>query len=73
MESRAMIGVNMLRIADYKPDLLEEHCMESVIQLLHEGGTFSDPHVGKIYRKRYTRHTRILESRKTIGKIGIVW
>ena len=71
MESRAMIGVNMLRIADYKPDLLK-HCMESVIQLLHEGKI--DPHVGKMYAAKdiYQAHDD-MESRKTIGKIGIVW
>ena len=46
MESRSMIGVNMLRIADYKPDTLK-FCMESVIQLLHDGKI--EPHVGKMY------------------------
>ncbi|MEN9447565.1 MAG: hypothetical protein RJA25_855, partial [Bacteroidota bacterium] len=36
MESRSMIGVNMLRMADYKPDTLK-YCMDSVILLLQEG------------------------------------
>lgn len=71
MESRSMIGVNMLRIADYKPDTLK-HCMESVIQLLHEGKI--DPHVGKMYTAKeiYQAHDD-MENRKTMGKIGIVW
>lgn len=71
MESRSMIGVNMLRIADYKPDTLK-YCMESVIQLLHEGKI--DPHVGNMYKAKdiYQAHDD-MESRKTIGKIGIVW
>ena len=71
MNSRGMIGVNMLRIADYKPDTLK-HCMESVIQLLHEGKI--DPHVGKMYKAEeiYQAHED-LENRKTIGKIGIIW
>ncbi len=71
MESRSMIGVNMLRIADYKPDTLK-YCMESVIQLLHEGKI--DPHVGQMYAAKdiYQAHDD-MESRKTIGKIGIVW
>lgn len=71
MESRSMIGVNMLRIADYKPDTLK-YCMESVIQLLHEGKI--EPHVGKMYpAKDIFQAHQDMESRKTIGKIGIVW
>lgn len=71
MESRSMIGVNMLRIADYKPDTLK-HCMDSVIQLLEEGRI--DPHFGKLYAAKdiYQAHED-MESRKTIGKIGILW
>ncbi len=71
MESRAMIGVNMLRIADYKQDILK-HCMESVIQLLHEGKI--EPHVGKMYAAKdiFQAHED-MENRKTMGKIGIVW
>lgn len=71
MESRSMIGVNMLRIADYKPDTLK-FCMESVIQLLHDGKI--EPHVGKMYAAKdiYQAHED-MENRKTMGKIGIVW
>ena len=71
MESRSMIGVNMLRIADYKPDTLK-FCMESVIQLLHEGKI--EPHVGKMYAaKDISQAHADMENRKTLGKIGIVW
>ncbi|MFN8283484.1 MAG: zinc-binding dehydrogenase [Chitinophagales bacterium] len=71
MESRSMIGVNMLRIADYKPDTLK-YCMESVIQLLHEGKI--DPHVGNMYAaKDIAQAHDDIASRKTMGKIGIVW
>lgn len=71
MESRAMIGVNMLRIADYKPDTLK-YCMENVIGLLEDGKI--DPHVGQIYAAKdiYQAHED-MEHRKTMGKIGIVW
>lgn len=71
MESRSMIGVNMLRIADYKPDTLK-YCMESVIQLLQDGQI--DPHVGQLYAAKdiYQAHED-MEARKTMGKIGIVW
>lgn len=71
MESRAIIGVNMLRIADYKPDTLK-YCMESVIQLLEAGKI--NPHVGKMYDAKdiYQAHED-MEKRKTVGKIGIKW
>jgi NADPH2:quinone reductase len=71
MECRSIIGVNMLRIADYKPETLQ-YCMESVIQLLHEGKI--DPHVGQMYKAEdvYQAHED-MEARKTIGKIGLVW
>lgn len=71
MESRSMIGVNMLRIADYKPDTLK-YCMDNVIALLHEGKIA--PQVGKMYdaTEVYEAH-KALESRKTMGKIGLIW
>lgn len=71
MESRSIIGVNMLRIADYKPETLK-YCMDSVIQLLHEGKI--NPHVGNMYAaKEIAQAHDDMESRKTIGKIGIIW
>ncbi len=71
MESRSMIGVNMLRIADYKPDTLK-YCMENVIQLLEEGKI--DPHVGGMYKATELAQAHSdMENRKTIGKIGIIW
>ncbi|HNJ60069.1 MAG TPA: zinc-binding dehydrogenase [Chitinophagales bacterium] len=71
IESRSIIGVNMLRIADYKPDTLK-FCMDSVINLLKEGKI--KPEVSKMYKASdiYAAH-HDLENRKTIGKIGIVW
>lgn len=71
MESRAIIGVNMLRIADYKPDTLK-HCMEQVVALAEAGKI--DPTVGGLYdiANIAKAHTD-LEKRKTIGKLGIKW
>ena len=34
--SKAIIGINMLRIADSKPAMLQ-HCLESVVRLTNEG------------------------------------
>ena len=71
MESRSMIGVNMLRIADYKPDTLK-YCMENVIQLLQEGKIA--PHVGGMYKATELAQAHSdMENRKTIGKIGVIW
>lgn len=71
IESRSMVGVNMLRIGDYRPDLLQK-CLEYVIQLASEGKIH--PHVGGMYPAKdiYKAH-HDMEKRKTIGKIGIVW
>lgn len=69
MESRSIIGVNMLRIADYKPDLLQ-HCMKEVIRLHQEGKIH--PHVGAMYpAEELAKAHQDMESRKTIGKIGV--
>lgn len=71
MESRSMIGVNMLRIADYKPYTLK-YCMENVIQLLQEGKIA--PHVGGMYKATELAQAHSdMENRKTIGKIGVIW
>lgn len=71
LESRAMIGVNMLRIADYRPDILQ-HCMQSVIQLYIEKKIF--PHVGALYpASEIAKAHADMENRKTVGKIGIVF
>ncbi len=61
----------MLRIADYKKDLLQ-HSMEEVVKLANEGKI--DPHVGGLYPidQLNEAHTA-LEKRGTMGKIGIIW
>jgi len=71
MESRSIIGVNMLRIADFKPQTLK-YCMDSVIMLLKEEKI--KPQVGKLYKASEVNvaHTD-MENRKTTGKIGIIW
>ena len=71
IESRSIIGVNMLRIADYRQDLLE-YSMKQVIALASEGKL--KPHVGGMYpAKDIAKAHSDMEQRKTIGKIGIVF
>jgi NADPH:quinone reductase-like Zn-dependent oxidoreductase len=71
MNSKTLAGVNMLKIGQFKPDILQD-CMQNVVKLALEGKI--DPHVGGIYPvdKLNEAHTA-LEMRKTVGKIGIVW
>ncbi len=71
MQSKAMIGVNMLRIADDKPEVLQ-YCMQNLVNLADEGKI--NPKVGKMYSadELNEAHTA-LENRETIGKIGIKW
>jgi NADPH:quinone reductase-like Zn-dependent oxidoreductase len=71
MQSKTLAGINMLKIGQFRQDILQ-NCMQSVVKLAQEGKI--DPHVGGIYQvdKLNEAHTA-LEMRKTIGKTGIVW
>jgi NADPH2:quinone reductase len=71
MDSRSLIGVNMLRIADFKPEILQ-HCLQKVVGLAQSGDL--DPHVGGMYPSSDLAkvHTMV-EERKTMGKLGIYW
>jgi NADPH2:quinone reductase len=71
MHSKGIIGVNMLRIADYKP-LTLKRCLEEVVRLTEigdlkpsSGGTFSIEEIGEAHA--------YLESRKSTGKIAVKW
>ena len=71
MSSKNILGVNMLRIADDKPDVLQ-HCLENVMDLFHKGelipqvgGIFSVDDVAKAHNQ--------LEDGITSGKLTIKW
>ncbi|MEW6467455.1 MAG: zinc-binding dehydrogenase [Bacteroidota bacterium] len=71
MRSQALIGVNLLRIADHKPELLRR-CLGQVVELTLSGEL--KPHVGGVfpYRQVAEAHT-FFESRKSMGKLIITW
>ncbi len=71
MGSKTLAGVNMLKIGQYKPEILQ-HCMQSVVKLADEGKI--KPHVGAMYSidQLNEAHTA-LETRQTIGKVGVYW
>ena len=71
MNSKTLAGVNMLKIGVHQPEILQ-HCMQSVVKLAEEGKI--EPHVGGMYpiAQLNEAHTA-LETRATIGKVGVYW
>ena len=69
--SKGMIGVNMLKIAEQKPEKIAR-AMKAVIRLNEEG--ILRPHVGGEYSiDRLAEAHQFLESRKSMGKIVVKW
>lgn len=71
MRSKSILGVNMLKIADNRPDSLTE-CLAAVIDLYrknelktHVGGRFSVKEIAQA-------HT-LLQAGKTTGKLSVFW
>jgi NADPH2:quinone reductase len=71
MSSKSMIGVNMLKIADNKPNVLKR-CLENVVRLVEEG--VFKPQGGKIFKAEDIAEAhKYLEQRKSIGKVACTW
>jgi NADPH:quinone reductase-like Zn-dependent oxidoreductase len=71
MSSKSLIGVNMLHIADKKPELLQ-HCLQQVMKLHAEG--ILSPMKGKIFpASEIAAAHRYLQERKAIGKVALAW
>ena len=71
MSSKAMIGVNMLRIGDDKPHVLKR-CLANVVKQVEEG--ILDPTVAKVFTiDELTEAHNYLKNRKSIGKITVTW
>ncbi len=69
--SKGMIGMNMLKIAEEKPEKIAK-VMQEVIQLQQKG--ILHPHVGAEYSiDQLAEAHRFLESRKSMGKIVVKW
>lgn len=71
LKSQGVTGVNMLRVADNRPDALK-HCMQQVAKQVAEGqlnptigGKFPVSEIGKAHD--------FLGSRKSIGKVAVYW
>ena len=71
MKSQVWAGVNMLRIADFKPQLIQR-CLQKVYELYEQG--IAKPHVGGVYPvSKIGEAHDFLESRKSMGKIVVEW
>jgi len=70
-ESKALIGINMLRIADAKPQVLAA-ALAGITDLAEHG--IVTPHIGGIYPfQKVGEAHEALASRKTIGKLLLSW
>ena len=71
MRSKNVLGVNMLKIADNKPDVLA-HCLREVVRLHSEGALV--PQVGGIFpAAEIAKAHDALESGVTTGKLSVFW
>jgi NADPH:quinone reductase-like Zn-dependent oxidoreductase len=71
MQSKSIIAVNMLRIADFRPNVFQE-ILNDVIKMASDG--IIKPHVGKIFPSSEIADAHdFLESRKSIGKVVLEW
>lgn len=72
MPSKSIIGINMLAIADNKPQVIQR-CMNGVVELLGKG-IFDNSLKGETFKidQLANAHEK-LESGKSIGKLAIEW
>ncbi|MCB0509434.1 MAG: zinc-binding dehydrogenase [Chitinophagales bacterium] len=71
LSSKAMFGVNMLRIADNRPFVLQR-CLDHVVRLVEEG--VLDPKEGKVFKiEELAQAHSYLEGRKSMGKVSVLW
>jgi len=71
LNSQSIIGVNMLKIADYKPEVLQRS-MKNVVDMCEKG--IIKPHVGKEFPAQEIANAHAyFEGRQSIGKLVLHW
>lgn len=71
MKSISLLGVNMLRIGEHRPELLAE-CLRNAVQAAHEG--VLRPHVHHTYAADQLPEAYLaLAGGTTIGKVAVRW
>ena len=71
MNSKALIGVNMLRIADNRPEVLGR-CMQAVAKLVADG-TLKPTVGGRFTADRIADAHDFLGGRGSTGKVVVTW
>ncbi|MDX2360637.1 MAG: zinc-binding dehydrogenase [Crocinitomicaceae bacterium] len=71
MRSKNIMGVNMLKIADNKPKVME-HCLNKVVEL-YSSGKIAPQVGGKYSADQLCDAHDALESGKTTGKLSVFW
>jgi NADPH:quinone reductase-like Zn-dependent oxidoreductase len=70
-KSRSLIGVNALKLADHRPDIIA-HCMRESVKLAAEGKV--KPLVGAEFNSGQLAEAHaLLESRQSVGKVFVKW
>ena len=71
MQSKSLVGVNMLKIGEVRPSLIQ-HTIKEVVKLAVEGKI--KPHSGGVFQaEEITKAHDLLASRKSMGKIVVKW
>jgi NADPH:quinone reductase-like Zn-dependent oxidoreductase len=71
MQSRSLLGLNMLRIGEHKPDVLAE-CLRNAVDACRQG--ILRPHVHATYASAQLPDAYLaLASGKTVGKVAVRW
>ena len=71
MRSKSILGVNMLKIGDNRPKVLQR-CMKEVVEMVKSGEV--KPYVGATFKvEDINKAHALLESRSSIGKITVHW
>ena len=71
MPSKSIIGVNMLKVADSKPAMMQ-HCLESVVELAKQG-VFKPKDSIIFPAAEITKAHEMLANRKSMGKVVLEW
>ncbi|MFI5134916.1 MAG: zinc-binding alcohol dehydrogenase family protein [Chitinophagales bacterium] len=71
INSKSLIGVSILRLADHKPQVIQR-CLESVVELFNEGAIKPAGGLEFPVEKLGEAHLAV-EERKTMGKVMVKW
>ena len=71
LQSKSLLGINMLRIADDRPEIIQR-CLESVVTRGIKGEFH--PVIGKVFpATEFCTAHEWLRQRQSIGKVAVQW